>query len=181
MARAPQPALGTVLEQEPHFDDTMFTPRIGGGVMFMPGLPPSAYARLCAGSLALVGDPDGGNGWFLGAWDALEGWGGPHRGGFALPLFFDVAYRVKPALFALSVGANLFTVDSEKTDGEDEDAQMGGGVLSPRASLRVGFEAGPITIGAHAEGQRRWRWGLPDRWAAQTGLDLGVVVYPERE
>ena len=181
IASAPPPALGAAPAQESQVTRSIFTPRVDGGVMFMEGLLPSAYARLGAGSLVQVGDSHDENGWFLGGWDAFEGWGGAGSGGFALPLFFEVSYRVKPARFSLDVGANLFTVDSEKADGEDGDAKTGGGMMSPRACLRLGFEAEPIYIAVQGEGQRRWRWGLPDRWAAQTGLDLGVVVYPERE
>jgi hypothetical protein len=173
--------LRAVPEQESHFAGAIFIPRIGGGAMFIEGLSPSAYARVGAGAIAQVGDPHDENGWFLGGWDALEGWGGSGRGGFALPLFFEVSYRVKPALFSLSVGANLFTVDFERTDGEDEDGKTGGGVMSPRAGLRVGFEADPVYVAVQGEGQRRWRWGLPDRWVGQAGVDLGLVTYPERD
>jgi hypothetical protein len=147
--------------------------------MFMEGLSPSAYARLGAGALVQVGDSHDENGWYLGGWDAFEGWGGAGRGGFALPLLFEASYRVKPAWFSLDVGANLFTVDSEKAGGEDADAGTGGGVMSPRACLRVSFEAEPIYIAVQAEGQRRWRLGLPDRWVAQAGLDLGLMIYPD--
>lgn len=66
----------------------------------------------------------------------------------------------------VGAGVNVFTFDAL-------DKMSGGGILSPRASARVGFVVGGFHLSAIAQVQRRWQWGSDDLTLFTAGLVLG--------
>ena len=54
------------------------------------------------------------------------------------------------------------------------EVEAGGGILSPRADVRLGLDFGHGFVLATAEIQRRWMWGRDDITLVQAGLAVGV-------
>lgn len=144
----------------------ILSPRLTGGLIAIDGRQPGGFGRWELEAI-LVYEPDEA-GPILAVWDALEFWGAPGAGGFAIPYMVSGGYQSPALLLSAGLGFNLFTYDRE-------DGEGGAGILSPRACARLGVRLGMFYAGIEAEGQRRWRWNLADRWMAQVGLAIGVA------
>lgn len=144
----------------------ILSPRFTGGLIAIDGRKPGGFGRFELEAI-LMYEPDEA-GPILSVWDALEFWGAPGAGGFAIPYMVSGGFQSPALLLSAGLGFNLFTYDRE-------DGEGGAGILSPRACARLGVRLGMFYAGIEAEGQRRWRWNLADRWMAQVGLAIGVA------
>jgi hypothetical protein len=141
--------------------------RVDGGVTFIPGVPPGAYARF--GAETLFAPRPRGPSLVYGFSNTFEGWGTSRGSGFSFPVLALGGFRASVFVATLGAGVNVVTVDGL-------DGTMGGGLFSPRASARVGFDFGPVHLAAEANVQYRWQWKLDDRPLFQAGVSLGPVL-----
>ncbi|APR85312.1 Hypothetical protein A7982_10661 [Minicystis rosea] len=150
------------------------TPHFEGGVALLPSLVPGltkpmgGFGRFSVELLAPL-DTKKGTGPVFGVWYGFEGWGAPKIGGGSVPVLLDFGIKTDHFLGTLGVGVNAFTIDKL---GE----KYGGGLLSPRASARLGVIFDPVILMANADIQRRWQWGLDDLTVFQAGISIGFIM-----
>jgi hypothetical protein len=150
---------------EPHRVD-MGVVSFEGGPLFIPGRRVGGLGRI---SMDVVVAPEPNHPHF--AWGArvsLEGWGGSNEGGFALPMMLVLGAWSEHVIATVGGGFNLFTLDGI-------DKKTGGGILSPRATARVGFTFGNVYLAVSGEAQRHWAWGLDDVSMFSAAGSLGVI------
>jgi hypothetical protein len=150
---------------------SVLLPRADGGVAVVPGRRVGGYGSAALDALWNADRRRLKPVWGLsGGWEFFGSPGTRGGGGFNIGLLGGLR---SPTVFALvGAGVNAFTFDLEKGGG--------GGILSPRASARVGFVVGSFHLGAIAQVQRRWQWGSEDLTLVTLGLALGGM-WEERD